>query len=136
LPLTIHFLLFFFTYLIIVADLRTLNPGITWHLILDLGVHFVSAFVGRGKWQLIPQGGSMPDGDALKNLEDLLNKDEALRATFIKDPVATMHKHGITLSPDHAAKVKSQIADMQLSKLSTLPERPGIVIEIRISIRF
>jgi hypothetical protein len=47
-----------------------------------------------------------------------------------------MHKHGITLSPDHAAKVKSQIADMQLSKLSTLPERPGIVIEIRISIRF
>ena len=78
----------------------------------------------------------MPDGDALKNLEDLLNKDEALRATFIKDPVATMHKHGITLSPDHAAKVKSQIADMQLSKLSTLPERPGIVMEIRISIRF
>jgi hypothetical protein len=78
----------------------------------------------------------MPDGDALKNLEDLLNKDQALRATFIKDPVATMQKHGITLSPDHAAKVKSQIADMQLSKLSTLPERPGIVIEIRISIRF
>jgi hypothetical protein len=78
----------------------------------------------------------MPDSVTLKNFEDQVNKDQALRAAFIKDPVATMQKHGIPLSSDQAATVKSQIAEMQLSKLSTLPTTVGIVIEIRISIRF
>ena len=66
----------------------------------------------------------MPDGDALKNLEDLLNKDQALRATFIKDPVATMQKHGITLSPDHAAKL-SKARSLTCSFPSFQPCRNG-----------
>ncbi len=78
----------------------------------------------------------MPDSTNLKQLEDRINKDEALRAEFVKDPVATLNKHGVTLSADQAATVKQQISEMQLSKLTNLTVRPGIVIEIRISIRF
>jgi len=78
----------------------------------------------------------MADAPTLHTFEGQLNKDEALRAAFIKDPVGTMHKHGFALSPEQAAMVKSQFSEMQLSKLTSLQSRVGIVIEIRISIRF
>ena len=78
----------------------------------------------------------MAEATTLHGFEGLLNKDEALRTAFIKDPVATLHKHGFVLSPEQAAMVKSQMNEMALAKLPTLPSRVGIVIEIRISIRF
>jgi len=78
----------------------------------------------------------MAEATTLHSFEGLLNKDEAVRAAFIKDPVGTLHKHGFALSAEQANMVKNQMNEMALAKIPTLPVRPGIVIEIRISIRF
>jgi len=78
----------------------------------------------------------MAEAPTLQAFEGQLNKDVALRTAFIKDPVGTMHKHGFALSPEQAATVKQQISEMQLSKIGDLAARIGIVIEIRITIRF
>ena len=75
--------------------------------------------------------------EKLKSLEDRLNKDDALRDEFMKDPAAILKREGVELSDAHLKAVHDQISQMNLSGLTKMPAaRPKIGISIFITIRF
>jgi len=76
----------------------------------------------------------MADSNSLKALENSLNKDENLRAAFLKDPVKGLKGGGIDLSADQATSIKSQFSELGLKKLPDLAARIRISIKIGIGI--
>ena len=73
----------------------------------------------------------------LKALEDRLNKDDALRDEFMKNPGAILKREGVELSDVQLKAVQDQISHMNLSGLTKMPAaRPKIGISIFITIRF
>jgi hypothetical protein len=73
---------------------------------------------------------------SFEDLEKRLNRDEKLRAEFLKDPVMVLKREGIELTPEMAKSVKAQFEEIQLPKLQSLALKPSIGIGIRIIIRF
>lgn len=73
----------------------------------------------------------------LKNLEQRLNSDDQLRDQFLSDPVAMLHKEGLTVPAAAEASVR-QLAAQAKSKLSThgssVAAAAPNAIEIKISI--
>jgi hypothetical protein len=61
----------------------------------------------------------------LAQLERRLQKDEAYRKEFVKDPVSELHKLGLTLSDEQARFLRESIG----GRVKTTPARPraGII---------
>jgi hypothetical protein len=72
----------------------------------------------------------------LRQLENRLNTEDALRSEFLKDPVGVLKREGIEPTPEMAKSLKSEFTKMQLPKVQSLAAKPKIGIEIRIVIRF
>jgi hypothetical protein len=71
----------------------------------------------------------------LQNLESRLNKDEALRNEFLKNPAKVLKREGFDLDAETTKAVNDQFKDLQLPKLPKL-KIPKIKIGISIKIRF
>jgi len=80
----------------------------------------------------------MAEQHNLQALQNRLNQEDALRSAFLKDPVATLQREGVALTPEQAKSVEAQIAELQLAHLEKIPalNRPKIGISITITIRF
>jgi hypothetical protein len=72
----------------------------------------------------------------MKQLEDRLNSEDALRKEFLKDPVSILKREGIELTADQARSVRAQFTNMQLPNVESMAAKPKIVVEISISVRF
>ncbi len=76
-----------------------------------------------------------PSPESLKKLEAELNRNPELQAAFLKNPVQVLKRQGVELTPAMARAVKSQFAEMQLSRLPKAA-KPKIAIEIVIRVKF
>lgn len=56
----------------------------------------------------------MAQADNYKALEDQLNKNEAMRNEFLKNPSALLQQHGVTVPHDQEAALHTQLQSLHL----------------------